>query len=449
MSRFKYLIVCAFFALAGCQYTPDWDSLDSRPLPQWYDDAKIGIFVHWGVFSVPSFDTEWFWYNWEEGYPPVVDFMEKNYRPNFTYPDFAPQFTAEFFDAHQWAGLFKASGAKYVVLTSKHHEGFCNWPSKNSWPWTSMEFGPKRNLVGELADAIRGIGPNLHFGLYHSLYEWFNPLYLDDKANSFETNDFVTRKTMPELFDLVSTYKPEIVWSDGDWEAPDWYWNSTVFLSWLFNESPVKDTVVVNDRWGIGCIGEHGSYYTVQDRFNPGVLQDHKWENCFTLDEQSWGYRRNARLFSYLTIEDVLFQLATTISCGGNVLVNVGPTHDGRIPPIMEERLRQMGDWLDVNGQAVYGSRPWAYQNDTLTPGVWYTSNNNNVYAIVLSWPEDDLLPLGSVVSTPETKVNMLGYQGELTFAAGSPGIEVTFPNMAKVKSKWAWVLELIAVSPA
>lgn len=446
MNCLNHLLCFALLAIARGQYTPDWDSLDSRPLPQWYDDAKVGIFIHWGVFSVPSYGLEWFWYHWENGFPTFVDFMERNYRPNFTYPDFAAQFTAEFYDPHQWAELFKASGAKYVVLTSKHHEGFCNWPSKNSWPWTSMQLGAKRDLVGELAQAVKEYGPELRFGLYHSLFEWFNPLFLDDQKNSYETNDFVTRKTMPELYDLVTAYEPEIIWSDGD-AGPDWYWNSTVFISWLFNESPVKESVVVNDRWGWGCTGNHGSYYTVQDRYNPGVLQNHKWENAFTLDYISWGYRREARVFSYLPIEEVLSQLVSTVSCGGNILVNVGPTHDGIIPPIMEERLRQLGEWLAINGEGVYGSRPWLHQNDTLTSGVWYTSKNDKTYAFILNWPEDNSVILGSVEATLDTKVNMLGYVGDLEFTVQELGTEVIFPKMSRVKSQWVWVLEMTAVN--
>ncbi|KAK2106170.1 Tissue alpha-L-fucosidase [Saguinus oedipus] len=136
-------------------------------------------------------------------------------------------------------------GPRYVVLTTKHHEGFTNWPSPVSWNWNSKDVGPHRDLVGELGTALRK--RNMHYGLYHSLLEWFHPLYLLDKKNGFKTQHFVSAKTMPELYDLVNSlgahrgrYKPDLIWSDGDWEAPDAYWNSTNFLSWLYNDSPVK-----------------------------------------------------------------------------------------------------------------------------------------------------------------------------------------------------------------
>ncbi|KAF2345574.1 Glycoside hydrolase family 29 [Trinorchestia longiramus] len=131
-------------------YAPNWASLDRRPLPSWYDEGKIGIFLHWGVFSVPAYDGASFWQYWKgRKDKDIVNFMTKNYRPGFTYQNFGPMFRAEFFDPKEWASIFNASGAQYVVLTSKHHEGFTNWPSKVSWNWNSVDIGPKRDLVGE------------------------------------------------------------------------------------------------------------------------------------------------------------------------------------------------------------------------------------------------------------------------------------------------------------
>ncbi|XP_075453268.1 plasma alpha-L-fucosidase isoform X2 [Ascaphus truei] len=354
-------------------YQPTWESLDSRPIPAWFDDVKFGIFIHWGVFSVPSYGSEWFWWYWQGSkLQPFVDFMSKNYPPGFRYEDFGPQFTAEFYDPMHWAKTLVASGAKYVVLTSKHHEGYTLWGSKYSWNWNSVDVGSKRDLVGELAVAIRN-NTDLHFGLYHSLFEWFNPLFLSDKANSFQTSQFPDTKSLPELYEIVKKYEPEILWSDGDGVAPYTYWNSTGFLAWLYNESPVRDTVVTNDRWGTGCICKHGGFYTCTDRYNPGHLLPHKWENCMTIDKSSWGYRRNALISELLTIEQLVQELVETVSCGGNLLLNIGPTSDGRIPVIFEERLKQMGQWLQINGEAIYSTKPWRAQNDSVTQGVWFS----------------------------------------------------------------------------
>ena len=437
------------------KYEPNWNSLDARPLPSWYDESKLGIFIHWGVFSVPSFDSEWFWHMWkDEKRPDVVEFMKNNFRPDFTYADFASMFTAEFYNPDEWADIFEASGAQYVVLTSKHHEGFTNWPSNYSFNWNSNATGPDRDLVGELAEAIRR-KPKMKFGLYHSLFEWFNPLFLRDQAAKYSTQDFVKFKTMPELYEIVNKYKPEIVWSDGD-AGPDTYWMSQNFLAWLYNESPVKDTVVTNDRWGTGCACKHGGYYTCADRYNPGKLQNHKWENCMTIDRKSWGYRRNTHLAEFLSIHEIISTLASTVSCGGNMLMNVGPTKDGKIIPLFEERLRQLGHWLNVNGESIYSSKPWSHQNDTVTRNIWYTmkkavDNTTTVYAILLSWPEDSVFTLGAPVPSPSTVVTMLGYSEPFEWIAESSqqGINVTIPVIPfnKIPCQWAWVLKLTFIA--
>ncbi|GAB6020414.1 hypothetical protein CHUAL_003113 [Chamberlinius hualienensis] len=434
------------------QYTPDWPSLDTRPLPEWYDKAKFGIFLHWGVFSVPGFKSEWFWNDWKtKRQPDVIQFMEDNYPPDFTYQDFAEQFQIEFFDPDQWADLFMASGAKYVVLTSKHHEGYTLWPSKYSWNWNAMDVGPAMDLVGSLANSIRN-RTDLHFGVYHSLYEWYNPIYLEDRRNLFINKTFPQYKTIPELYELVNNYKPDIIWSDGDWEVIDLYWGSTDFLAWLYNESPVKDTVVTNDRWGIGVHCRHGDFYTCTDEYNPGVLQPHKWENCLKVDTVSWGYRRNAQLSDFLDTKDILYSLASTISCGGNLLLNVGPSAEGRIIPIFEERLRQIGQWLSINGEAVYDSNPWSYQNDTVTPGIWYTMNeqSGSVYAFVFDWPESFSLSLGAPSTSVNTIVNFLGIPDvNLDWTPTGPqGLTITLPQLApSTPLQWAWVLKFVNLS--
>lgn len=454
LSQFALLFLATLASSSEARYSPNWQSLDTRPIPDWYDDAKIGIFLHWGVFSVPSFGSEWFWWHWQgDKDAKYCDFMERNYRPGFTYQDFAPQFKAEFYDPDRWADLFAKAGARYVVLTSKHHEGFTMWPSSVSWNWNAGDVGPHRDLVGDLARAIQKKG-GIRFGLYHSLYEWFNPLYLADKASGFATNDFVTRKTMPELVEIVEKYQPEIIWSDGDWEAPDTYWNSTHFLAWLYNDSPVRSTVLVNDRWGKGTPCKHGDFYNCKDHYNPGVLIDHKWENAMTVDKDSWGYRRNVRLADYHTIEELLAELASTVSCNGNFLLNVGPTSDGIILPAFEERLTQMGTWLGVNGEAIYGSRPWKYQNDSVTPGVWYTSKEDAVYAVVLRWPKNDKLFLGSLRLGEGARVTMLGLGDcDLTPVPGvglngwrgTGGTVITLPPLTPdlLPTPWAWVLKV------
>ncbi|CAG2105966.1 unnamed protein product, partial [Medioppia subpectinata] len=435
------------------KYEPNWESLDKRPLPQWYDEAKVGIFIHWGVFSVPAFDSEWFWsvlthifiihiiYNWAaKKQKNVVDFMTRNYRPGFTYADFAKEFTAELFDPDKWAQLFKDSGAKYVVLTSKHHEGYTMWPSKTSWNWNVMDVGPRRDLLGDLAVSVRKTG--LKFGAYHSLLEFFNPLFLADQSTGYKTQEFVKAKVLPEMKELVNTYKPDVLWSDGEWVADDKYWSATDFLAWLYNESPVKDTIVTNDRWGSNTKCKHGGFYTCQDRYNPGVIQNRKFENAMSLDRNSWGFRRDVQLDAYLNMWDLIEQLTKTVSCGGNLLINIGPTADGRINLLFEERLRDLGSWLKVNGEAIYSTKPWKHQNDTVTP---YTSTDKAVYLISLRWPDNNNeQELGALDPTIVSKIELLGVSGELKFSPKGKGTVVTYPPLTPGTAlKHAFVLKI------
>ncbi|XP_068629587.1 tissue alpha-L-fucosidase-like [Battus philenor] len=443
-------------------YAPEWSDLDTRPLPRWYDEAKIGIFLHWGVYSVPGYSSEWFWSNWKGGDEGSKKFMEKNYPPGFTYQDFAPMFKAEFFVPRDWAKLFAKAGARYVVLTSKHHDGFTLFPSKRSFSWNSKEVGPKRDIVGELAGAVRNEG--LKFGVYHSLYEWFNPIYEEDKRNNFSTRAYAESKLWPDIKQLIEDYKPSVLWADGDWEAYDTYWKSTDFLAWLYNESPVKDEIVVNDRWGIGIPCKHGDFYNCADRYNPGSLQNHKWENAFTVDKRSWGFRKTMTVNDTLTTRQLLYQVVTTVSCGGNALINVGPTQEGTIAPIFQERLHNLGSWLKINGEAIYRSSPWMHQNDSLNDNVWYTcvksqyygrhptarpresDNVEAIFAIFFIWPTNNILQLkdlSTYLHDNAYNIELLGNEGVLNWKIKNGVTYIELPEKVKVRSEYAWTLKL------
>ncbi|KAK0406880.1 hypothetical protein QR680_018865 [Steinernema hermaphroditum] len=432
------LIIFLFgFSLAQ-KYEPTWASIDSRPLPQWYDEAKFGIFCHWGVYSVPAFKSEWFWNHWK-GSPPdeeVVEYVEKNYPPGFSYADFGHEFRAQDFNASHFVELVKSSHARYFVFTSKHHEGFTMWPSAESWNWNSVDVGPHRDIVGELKTEFSKT--DIHFGLYFSQYEWFHPYYLQNN-----TNLYPERVSYPQMVDIVKKYGPEVIWSDGDWDRTDEYWRSKEFLAWLYNESPVKNRVVVNDRWGRGIMGQHGGFLTYSDHFDPGHLLARKWENCLTLDVASWGHRRSMKAADVRTTKDLITQLARTISCGGNMLLNFGPDRFGNVAPIFEERLRNLGKWVETNEEAIFGSKPWIYQNDS--DSVWYTSklrseansalknpifNYQNkadtvIYAFVLDVPSNGLVKLTSVTYTKEIKISLLGSSQLLKAKKETQGITV------------------------
>uniref|UniRef100_H3APB6 Alpha-L-fucosidase n=1 Tax=Latimeria chalumnae TaxID=7897 RepID=H3APB6_LATCH len=437
---------------AAQRYTPDWASLDSRPLPAWYDEAKFGVFLHWGVFSVPSFGSEWFWWHWRaERISAYVDFMEKNYPPGFRYADFAPQFGAEFFNPDSWAELFEAAGAKYVVLTTKHHEGFTNWKSPVSWNWNSVDTGPHRDLVGDLGAAVRK-RTNILFCLYRSVINSFPPPYLLSTYFHFKMEFFfppLPSPPLPKINNFFKKYKPDIIWSDGDWEAPDTYWNSTEFLAWLYNDSPVKDTVAVNDRWCSGCSCHHGGFYNCADKFSPKTLPNHKWEKCTSVDTHSWGYRRNMNVQEIMDTPSIVKDLVQVVSYGGNYLLNIGPTKDGVIAPVFQERLLGVGQWLSINGEAIYSSKPWRVQHENES-SVWYTSKESAVYAIFLQWPEDNSLKLVSPKTSPSTNVTMLGFSNPLKWKPSpEKGMTIALPFLppSTLPIQYAWTIKLEGVA--
>ncbi|HEX2534789.1 MAG TPA: alpha-L-fucosidase, partial [Chitinophagaceae bacterium] len=217
MNRLLYLLLLLCSAPAAAQrYTADWNSLNTRPIPGWFHQDKFGIFIHWGVYAVPAYApvipnsgysySEWYWKRIQEGQKQFDSFHRKNYG-GAPYEQFEPSFRAEMYDPKQWAEVFRRSGARYVVLTSKHHEGYCLWNSAEadrSWgrPWNAVTGTPKRDLLGDLTDAVRAAG--LKMGYYYSLYEWFNPLWLQDRKR------YVSEHMHPQFKDLVTRYKPSI-----------------------------------------------------------------------------------------------------------------------------------------------------------------------------------------------------------------------------------------------
>jgi alpha-L-fucosidase len=385
--------------------------------------------------------AEWYWNSLTNGMKATGatghgaltwQFHQRVYGRDFPYFDFAPMFRAELFDPDRWADVLFRSGAKYVALTSKHHEGFALWRSEDAnrtWgrPWNSVDIGPKRDLLLDLADAGRRKG--LRMGIYYSLYEWYNPLWLSDPKR------YAAEHMFPQFKDVVTQSRPSIIFSDGEWDMTSEEWRTPELLAWLLNESPVRDEVVINDRWGKDTRHKHGGYYTTE--YTAGLQHTaHPWEENRGMG-YSYGYNRMETLADYHSDRELLLMLIDIVSRGGNFLLDIGPTADGRIPVLMEERLTQIGDWLRPNREAIYGTRPWRQSRlwskgavpkledkeyraeydikrlvDDPPAGAarieaWFTARDGALYAILPRRPSTDIV-LDNIEAQPGVRVTLL-----------------------------------------
>lgn len=449
-----FTLITGMQIFAQKKYEPNWESIDSRPVPSWFTDAKFGIFIHWGVYSVPAWAptgdsipvyskyAEWYWYRKNENSLAGQLFRNhhnKVYGENFRYQDFAPYFKAENFEPGDWADLLSASGAKYVVLTSKHHEGFALWPSPQSWNWNSMDIGPHKDLVGELSKAVKAKG--LHMGLYYSLYEWYHPLY---KTN---LQQYVDDHVIPQMKDLVTRYQPDILWADGEWEHSSKEWKSPEFLTWLFNESAVKENIVINDRWGSDTRVKHGGVYTTEydlvfEESTKEKKITHPWEECRGIGG-SFGYNRAEKLEDYATSQQLVHMLVEKVARGGNLLLDIGPTADGRIPVIMQQRLLDMGEWLKINGDAIYQTTAWAKAPPvTNNTAIFFTQKGKDLYVISTQFPENEI----TIENISKTKnVILMGYNGKIKTVLKNNKLIIKPPVItpATTPCNYAWVFKI------
>ena len=462
MKKTSILLPVLLFGFLICvaqeKYEANWQSIDNRPVPAWFEDAKFGIFIHWGLYSVPSWTpvdpenvyenyAEWYWHRYmngklDESNPnnaAVVKFHTENYGENFQNQDFVPDFKAELFQPDKWAEIIKNSGAKYVVLTSKHHDGFALWQSAQSWNWNSVDVGPHRDFCGELSQSVKKQG--LKMGFYYSLYEWYNPLYKEN------VDKYVDEHMMPQMKDLVVRYEPDIFWTDGEWEHNSDVWKSPQFLAWLFNESPVKANVVVNDRWGKETRTKHGGMFTTEYDYTGsgnvgGSLFDRPWEDCRGMSG-SFGFNRNEDLKNYATSQELIKTLIDKVARGGNLLLNIGPSADGRIPVIFQQRLADIGNWLSVNGDAIYGTKRWEKSPPiTSETSLFFTEKGDAIYAILTEWEDEIIIENISKVSN----VQMLGYNGDIQYSHSGNRLKIKLPLLTpnRIPCQYAWAFRIL-----
>ena len=451
MKKSIFILSLFFIVISASSqnYENNWESINNRPMPEWFTNAKFGIFIHWGIYAVPAWApanedigvsakySEWYWWRINENSEAgklFRNYHNKMYGKDFLYQDFAADFKAEHWNPEQWADVFKESGAKYIVLTSKHHEGFTLWPSEQSWNWNSVDIGPHRDLCGDLSKAVKNAG--LRMGFYYSLYEWYNPLY----HNNLEK--YVDDLMIPQMKDLITRYEPDILWTDGEWDHPSEKWKSTEFLSWLFNESPVKENICINDRWGKETRGKLGGYFTTEYDMiheSKGIGEiEHPWEECRGIGT-SFGYNQMEDLSNYMSSDALIDMLIEKVATGGNLLLDIGPTADGRIPVIQQQRLLDIGAWLDINGDAIYETRKW---EGSKQDNVFYTKKGDDLYVLCTEFPAA-AIEIKGIKGNP--KVTMHGVPEKVAVKKSGKSIKIIIPNISLLTnpSEFAWVFKI------
>ena len=475
-------------------FRPDWESLRHYEIPQWYKDAKFGIFSHWGVYSVPSAESEWYprnMYKPEEG--AYKDFQKRFADPAqkdaLGYKDFIPKFKAEKWDPAVWASLFKEAGAQYVVPVAEHHDGFSMYDSGLS-DWTAVKMGPKRDVIGELAKEVRAQG--LHFGLssHRAEHDFFfdggrdirsdvnDPRYaslygpahkqVEGHTNGGMMDDWTyvspawTADWMARMTELVEKYKPEIVYYDWWIGQPNFRSRVQEFDAFYYNFAAAHGyTGVVNFK---NYAMDWKSAVRDFERGQLASIEPDHWQTDTSISKLSWGYIENDQ---YQPPEFLVHQLIDIVSKNGNLLLNIGPKPDGTIPDQIQTTLKAMGVWLKANGEAIYGTTPWKvygegptkviegafHDQDTkpyTTEDFRFTQKGNTLYAIGMACPADAASGSAAIHALGSDKdakgitfdsVELVGSSEKLTWKQEPDALNVKLP--ASARCSYAYVLKL------
>ncbi|MBN1584222.1 MAG: alpha-L-fucosidase [Anaerolineae bacterium] len=436
-------------------YKPTLESIQRHTVPDWFHDAKLGIFVHWGLYSIPAWAPltgelgkvawdVWFTHNpYAEWYlntiriesSPSRQHHVDTYGKDFSYFDFVPTFneTVQKWDPNSWANLFHQVGARYVVLTTKHHDGFLLWPSAHPNPFREKYYA-QRDLVGELTDAVRAQG--LKMGLYYSGgIDWtFNKKVIQDirdlQAAVPQGDDYITYANA-HWHELIARYRPSVMWNDIAYPAAA---NLDALFAHYYNNVPEG---VINDRFtqrfefSEGQIAGSRHYdFRTPEYASFDEITEYKWEATRGIGF-SFGYNRNEGPDSYLSVQELIHSFVDIVSKNGNLLLNIGPMADGTIPDMQRERLLGLGQWLEVNGEAIFGTRPWVRANGQTDQAIEmrFTQKDGTLYAILLGKPVTNRVQIAGLRAQEGTTIHMLGQNAKSDWRQGDNALTITLPD--------------------
>ena len=487
IARTHAMLAAAKPMIAG-PVQPTWQSVsDNYTVPDWFNQARFGIFIHWGLYSIPAHINEWYA---KHMYTSDVQWHTEHYGPpdKFGYKDFIPLFTAKKYDPDAWASLFKEAGARYVMPVAEHHDGFAMWDSDLT-QWCAGKMGPKRDLTGDLAKAVKAHG--LVFGLsshrmeHHTFMypapgvpnDEFDPRYADfygppvpGNMNDGNASQAFQEDWLARCQELVDKYEPQIVYFDNGVNPREYDGVKLRFAAYYYNRAA---------QWH-----KQVTITTKDDAYLAGSVKDFekaqrgpKWilPTAWEVDDpigSTWGYTDGMH---YRTAESIENELVDLSSKGGNMLLNASPMGDGSIPEEQQTILRAVGKWLAVNGEAIYGSKPWAVYGEgpsvpAAIPFDWaggstarpapagmpkeprraftaedlrFTTNAGALYVFGMVWPGSELVvkSLAKKYGTVQ-KVTMLGGAAPLTFAQKDDGLHVQMPSQPQMPGPYALKVE-------
>ena len=446
------------------KYTPTWESLRQHtPVPEWMRDAKFGIYCHWGVYSVPAYDNEQYYYfmHQDDTYDKMGTYRRQVdlYGPlsEFGYHDFIPMFRGEKFDADAWAMLFKKSGARFAGTVGEHHDGFSMWDSRYT-PFNAKNMGPKRDILGELSEAIRARGMKFFTSLHHeNNYTYVkvkphwaaaDPRYAKMYGCQMPHGEWL-QMWLDKCNEVADKYQPDIIYFDA-WmdQIPERY--KLDFLSHYFNGAEARGQEVIVT-------------YKNEDFPREIAMLDHEMSNPEAIDpipwlcdyaigtgyHYSWGYVEGMAL---RTPREIVHKLIEVVSNNGQFLLNLSPLADGTFPQDQQDIVANVGVWLWSYGESIYGTRPFTVSRETTSDGhrVHYTTKGDSVYAIFLDWPGQDTTVTLSQLRTGSTasrvkSVTVLGLKEPhaCPFTQSADGLSFTIPPKTRIPSDLAQAIKI------
>jgi len=476
-------------------YQPTWPSLTQHEIPAWLLEAKLGIYAHWGVYAVPAYASEWYA---KLMYDPkdrrgAYEFHRNTYGPQdkFGYKDLIPLFRAEKFDPNEWAELIRQSGAKYAGIAVVHHDGFGLWHSR-VYRWNASVMGPKRDLYGELVQALRTRGLKIIATEHHMrTFNWYlpadeqlreqqrkagfdlyDPRYADLYWNQFTSTkaEFI-QQWRRKLLEVIDNYRPDVLWFDGgDYTSPEVAEPVLASLAYYYNQAAARGATVevLNKFAGTRKFNfpEAFGMLTFEAGRDRPDLVPRPWIDDHSIAEQGWGYLRDQKIHPP---REILLGFIDRVSRGGGLLLSLAPMADGVIPDNQKLVLREIGEWLKVNGEAIYGSRTWRVQTEGSTSKLIYlrdghrrwrfeacnsedirfTRKGSTLYAIALGWPDDNKLKIKTLKAGADlgfggiAAIRLLGSRQPVKWARTPEALVVELPSERPCRHAYTLKIEV------